>query len=131
MVCRKDQIPVPSAFDRLHYQTMMEQLKEYKRTVANLQNIQTGVLHKIVELPRHCRWECVSKVLTDVVSSLLLSSEPECSLYPSENQLIPRILQAFGVGMSEREKVEQFFTEWGKGGQDSIMRKVFDNIRDR
>jgi hypothetical protein len=110
---------------------MKEQLKEYKNTVANMQRIQTGVLQKIVELPRHCRWECVSKVLTDVVSSFLLGCDQDSTLYPSEDQLIPRILRAFGIDMTEWDKVEQFFIEWGKGGQDSLMGKVFDNIRDR
>lgn len=99
--------------------------------MANMQRIQNNVLHKIAELPRHCRWECVSKVLTDVVSSFLLGSEVDCTLYPTENQLIPRILSAFGIRMDQRDMVEQFIAEWGKGGQEGIMCHVFNNIRDR
>ncbi|CAM6122293.1 unnamed protein product [Calypogeia fissa] len=89
-----------------------------------MQRIQNGVLNKIVELPRHYRWECVSKVLTDVVSYFLVGDEVGCTMYPTEAQLIPRILGAFGIDMEEKEKVEQFFTEWGKGGQDCLIGKV-------
>lgn len=128
--CR-ERAEVPGAFDRLHFENLKKQVKEYKETLANMQKIQTKVLEKVAELPRHCKWECVSKVLTDVVSSLLIGSDVNCVMYPAELDLIPRILLGFGIKMDQTEQVEQFFTEWGKGGTNSLMIHVYDNIRDR
>lgn len=65
---------------------------------------------------------------SDVVSFFLLGSKVDCTMYPTKNQLISRILSAFGIRMDQRDMVEQFITEWGKGGQEGIMCHVFNNI---
>lgn len=96
-----------------------------------LQKAKTAVLHQVQEVPRYCRWEVVSNVLTDIVTSSLLGSELDCQFYPAEDEPIPKILSQFNIGMEMQEEVELFLSKWGKAGKANMQGRVFDNIRDR
>ncbi|CAM6129050.1 unnamed protein product [Calypogeia fissa] len=125
------QVNAPSAYDKLYFQNLKKQGKDQQDTIQALQKAQSAVLHQMTELPRFCRWEAVAKVLTDIVSAVFFGSGPECDFYPSEDELIPKILEQFNIQMDMRQEVETFLSEWGKGGSNNLQAKVSDNIRDR